>query len=126
MMRSLKRSPPILRSEIKAILKRRRYGENAWLPGEQVHAINAPFRGALRRQLALIATQKERRPRGPVGGLHFDEALMAVWIKRVDVVTGPVSVFFRYPSDLSSQVVTISLSELFSFNLDNKGLAGLS
>lgn len=91
-----------------------------------MHPVDAPIRRALRCQFTLIAAQKEWGPCGPIRSFYFDQAFMAVRVKRVDVVAGPVSVFLCHPSDLSRKVFTISLSELLSFNVDYKGLTGFS
>jgi len=47
-------------------------------------------------------------------------------IKRVNVVTGPVSVFFSHPSNLSSQVFPVNLCEFFAFDIHYKRLASFS
>lgn len=106
--------------------QRRRNRKNAGLGGEEVNTIDAPVLRALVSEIALVSTEVERRPRGPVRCLHLDQPRTTTVVERQNIVPRAVSVLSRDPSNLASEICSVRIPEVPAFYIDDERFTSLS
>jgi len=85
-----------------------------------MNPIDTPFFRPLLRDVAFVAAQIEGCTRGPVRGLHLDQARATTRIKGQDVVTCAVAVLCGDPPNSAGEIRPVGLGELATLEIDDE------